>query len=284
MKRVVITGADGFIGNALSNKLKDNNVDVIEVTLEKSLPKNLNNIDVFFHFAREGGYSKDSFKNTKLQIQNLTNDCDAVYSALEVGAKRFIYPQTYNYLEIKEFISGNISNPRYTNIYSASKTAAEVIGKTIAYNSNLDYISGACSMMYGPGNYHADSFSSVLIRNLIHGDEVKCVAGENLYDMVFINDIVDAFIAIANHGKNLKTYYIGHRKLKTFKEIVLEIRDIINPECKITFGAYPEAPQIIDWSDVGLDDLYNDTGFECSSDLRESILYTVNWVKSCNNN
>ena len=280
MKRVVITGADGFIGRALLTELNKSNVEVIPVTLTTPLPQGTTDVDVFFHFAREGGYTSNSFQNAMLQIENIANDVRAVETAISIGTKRFIYAQTYNYLEIIEFLKGNIAEPRYTNIYSASKSAAEIMGKTIAYNNGMEFISGACPMIHGPGNYHSESFGSVLLRKLINSEEVNCIDGNNPYDFVYIGDIVKAFIAIAKSGKNLKTYYVGHRKLCTFKEIATDVRNIVNPDCKVNFGAYPEPEQIIDWSDVPLDELYNDTGFECRADLRESVLETVEWIKA----
>jgi nucleoside-diphosphate-sugar epimerase len=279
MKTAAITGITGFIGAALKTKLVRQGVTVYGIGRNESLPEGLSELDVFFHFAREGGYFGKSFQNIPLQISNIERDCKAVEFALRYGAKRFVYAQTANYLETLELIKGNITSPRWTNVYAASKTAAEIIGKTMAYNNQLEYVSGAPCIIYGPGNRHAESFTDILLRKFIRGEDLDLIAGENLYDMVYIGDVAGAFAAIAERGVNLKTYYIGHRKLRTFKEIVTEIRDIVNPMSALNFGAYPEEPQAISWNDAGLDDLFEDTGFACETDFRESILRTVAWIK-----
>jgi nucleoside-diphosphate-sugar epimerase len=280
MNKVIITGANGFVGSALAKKLTAEGVEVVRVTRTEPLSENLTDVDVLFHFAREGGCFGKVFQNTSLQIKNITNDVAAVNMALKCGCYRFVYAQTYNFLEVREFLNGNITEPRYTNIYAASKTAAEIIGKTVAFNNDLEYVSGAPTMIFGPGNHHLESFSDIMLRKLLNGEDLQCVPGDNLYDMVYIDDVVNAFIAIAERGVNLKTYYIGSRKLRTFNEIVTEVRDIVAPAAKLNFGAYPESPQVINWANAGLDSLYNDTGWQCSADFNGNIVKTAEWIKT----
>jgi nucleoside-diphosphate-sugar epimerase len=279
MKKVVITGASGFIGNSLVKLLTARGLTVYGITRNNPLSYDVTDIDVFFHFSREGGYGK-SFQNIPMQIRSIEHDYKAVELALKIGAKRFVFAQTYNYLEALEFIKGNIGTPRWTNVYAASKMASEIIGKTVAFNNQLEYISGAPCIIYGPGNHHVESFSNILFRKVINGEDLNLIEGNNPYDMVYIDDVVSAFAAIAESGRNLKTYYVGHRKLHTFKEIVTEIRDIVNPNTKLNFGVYPEEPQVIDWANAGLDDLYNDTGWEAKTSFQESILKTAEWTKN----
>jgi nucleoside-diphosphate-sugar epimerase len=279
MNKVIITGAGGFIGTALTKRLTAQGVEVIPVTRTRPLPENIRGVDVFFHFAHIGEPFGKPFQDAALQIQNIANDCDAVTQALRCGAKRFVYAQTYNFLEIIEFLKGNIAAPRWTNVYAGAKTAAEIIGKTVAFNKGIEYLSGAPALIYGPGNGHRESFSDVFIRKLIKGEEIDCVAGTNLYDWVYIDDVTAAFQAIAERGRNLKTYYIGSRKLRAFREIAEEIASIVNPGCKLNFGAYSEAPQMINWDEAGLDGLYNDTGWEVTGSFREKILRTAEWIR-----
>ncbi len=88
--------------------------------------------------------------------------------------------------------------------------------------------------------------------------------------MIYIDDIVDAFIAISEKGGNFKSYYVGHRRLKIFRDLITEIRDIVNPSVDLLFGEFNDGANI-DYSQRDLDALYNDTGFECKSDFHESI-------------
>ena len=88
----------------------------------------------------------------------------------------------------------------------------------------------------------------------------------------------DALVAIGEKGKDQRTYYIGHRDVRTFEQLITGIGDIVNPEVELEFGSYKDSYNI-DYSVIDVDALYNDTGFECKADFRESITKTMEWIK-----
>ena len=300
MKKVIVTGAGGFIGGALTEKLLQNGVkvygvDISENALEKfSMYENFipviadfskydilhemikDEVDVFYHLAWQGVFG-DAFKDHNLQLNNAKFACDAVMQAVKLGAKKFVFAGTYNEFEVKNIIFSDDADPRYTCIYSSSKFAADMICKTIANQNNIKYNAALVSMAYGEGN-RSKMLANVLIESFNNGIRPKLIEGNNLYDFVYIDDVVNAYIAIGEKGKNLKSYYVGHRKLKTFRKWVTQIKDIIAPEMQLIFGEYSDS-QNINYSEIDLDALYNDTGFECKSDFKESILKTAEWLK-----
>jgi nucleoside-diphosphate-sugar epimerase len=77
---------------------------------------------------------------------------------------------------------------------------------------------------------------------------------------------VNAFYAMAESGVNMKTYYVGHQELKTFKEWFSEVRDIVKPGAEIAFGAYP-TDNHIDYEHIDIQELTRDTGYRASSDF-----------------
>ena len=301
MKTAVVTGATGFIGGALTKKLLSNGVKVygidmneerlrefvgqgnfIPVKADFSQYEHLNemiedDIDVFFHFAWSGVFG-DAFKNYRLQLDNARFACCALEQAIKIGAKKFVMAGTYNEFEIQNIVFSDDLCPRYTCIYATSKLAADMICKTLAYQNGIQYNSGLIVMAYGEKN-RSKMLANVIIDSFNKGVRPKLVEGNNLYDMIYIDDIVDAFIAIAEKGKDLKSYYVGHRKLKTFKKWINDIRDILAPDMSLQFGEYQDT-QHIDFSKIDLDALYHDTGFECKSDFEESILKTAEWLRS----
>ncbi len=304
MKKVIVTGAGGFIGGSLVKRLLElgievYGVDISESVLERfsgselfhpviadfSVYDRLDSIigcdgcDVFFHFAWNGVFG-ESFKDHTLQLSNAKYACDALAAAKKMCCKKFVMAGTYNEFEIQNFLRSESFEPRYTCIYSTCKTAAELICKTLAYNLGIEYSAGLICMAYGVGN-RSKMLANVVINQLNNGVSPRLITGDNYYDMIYSEDIANAFIAIAEKGKNLKSYYVGHRRLKTFRELMTEIRDILSPETELRFGEFKDTANM-DYSLIDLDALYNDTGFECSADFRESILKTSEWVKSLN--
>ena len=302
MKTAIVTGASGFIGGAVSQNLLQRGIKIyaIDVSVEKMkslsqygdvIPikacfeeyldlenKIKDDIDVFYHFAFEGGFGGNSLKDYDLQLKNTKYTCDAVNLASSLKSKRFVFASTVNEIEVKKYLYQDFFEPRYTCVYSAAKIAVEIIGKTLAYHSGMDFLSGLISMPYGEKN-RARNLPNIVIENLLNHTSCKLIKGNNQYDLIYIDDIAEAFYRIGESGKNMKSYYVGHRKLRTFREIITEIRDILAPEVDLHFGEYPDNLDI-DYSLVDLNALYNDTGFECKANFRDSILKTAEWIKA----
>lgn len=299
-KIAIVTGADGFIGHCLTKHLLQKNyiVYAIGINKEKLLDIQNNNlhfiraffedyktlptlikepvIDVFFHFAWDGVFG-NSFQNYELQLKNCKYACDALMIAKEMNCKKFILASTINVLETRANFDKINVQLRYTNIYSMSKLTAEMICKTLAYQNNIEFNCGLISMVYGENN-KSMMLPNVIIKNLLLNQESNLVDRNLPYDLIYVEDVADAFIAIGEFGINQKTYYVGHSYLSTFGEIVEKIKNILNPNAKINYGTYPST-NAIDYSLINLEELYNDTGFQPTSDFNLAILNTAAWLK-----
>ncbi len=304
MKRVIVTGASGFIGKAFVKLLLKNDVEVFALVrnankmsdlkindklhiveidfsnFDKNKFININNIDTFFHLIWEGGVYGSAFKDYELQLKNAKMTCDALMLAVEVGCKKFVSVGTVNEYEACNYIDDELCKPRYTTIYSASKISTRIMCKTLAYNNNIDLCFGILAKGYGPGDM-SKTIVNVVVNNLINGKSPDLVSGENLYDFIYIDDIADALFHIGERGKNFKSYYIGHKNIGTFKEFICKVRDCLNPNVKLNFGVYQD-DVAIDYSRINVNELYNDTGFEAKTMLEESIIKTSKWVNKQN--
>lgn len=301
MKSAIITGVGGFIGSHLCNRLLNDGVmvygiDVIDSVHERFRHQNYVSItatfkdyahlhelikepvDVFFHLAWAGGLLQSSFINYDLQFSNAKYACDAYMEAVKIGCKRFVNSGTNNQIEIKQFINTLDFQPRTTCIYATAKTALELIIRTLATKHETEYVATMIPMPYGEGNRSMQLFN-VVMKSLIEGKSPSLIEGNNLYDMVYIEDLVDAFIAVAEKGKSGRSYYVGHRQLRTFRSWIEEIRDIVAPNVVLKFGEYKDSLDL-DYSLVDLDLLYKDTGYECKTTLKEILPRLTEWIKN----
>lgn len=301
IKTAIVTGASGFLGGALTRHLLQRGIRVYGFGLsekelesmvmlggEKFVPivaefdqyssvskKIQEPIDVFFHFAWAGGFTT-AIRDYRLQMKNAAYAGDALTLAHDIGCKKFVYAGTYNEFEIMSVLSDESPEPRYTCIYSTGKTAADLICRTLAHNCGMEYCIGYIPMPYGEGNYSMQ-LVNVVLKALMKGESPKLIEGNNLYDLVYVNDIAKAFIAIGENGVDKRGYYIGHRQLGTFRELMLHIRDTVAPNADIKFGEYKDN-QVIDYRMIDLEALYRDTKFECTEDFESSIKRTAAWV------
>jgi nucleoside-diphosphate-sugar epimerase len=298
MKNDIVTGANGFIGHAMTKKLLAEGHKVYAFVTDDTSMKDLacdrlvilkgffadydrlfseihEPIDCLFHFAWKGVWG-EAFKNYRDQLEDAAFAGDTMRNAIKIGCRKFILASSINTLETKKYFFEQDIKPRYTNIYGTAKLAAEMICKTLAYQEHIEFNCGLIAMAYGEGNF-SKMVPNVFMTSLIKGVTPKLIEGKDLYDIIYIGDIVNAFYAMAEKGVNMKTYYVGHQELKTFKEWFSEIRDILKPGADIAFGSYP-TDNHIDYEHIDIKELSRDTGYAASQDFSAGIKSTADWL------
>lgn len=295
MKKAIVTGAGGFIGGAITEFLLSKGITVYGVDIsEKSLEHHFgkenfipviadftkyehlhemiqDDIDVFYHFAWQG-YGKDT-QNFDVQIENVIGTENACESAVKIKCKKFVFAcSSYEYQknEVGE-------KTGYCSVYGAAKTASKAFARATAHRAGLEFCGVIFTNVFGVGDRSSRSTNSI-IKQLLQGDNLKSTKGEALYDWSYIDDVVGGLYAVGEKGIDGKEYYVGSNRLRPFKDIISEVRDIIAPNAEIDFGAFNDNAYV-DYTDIDIYELYRDTGFYPNCDFRESILKTAEWVK-----
>ena len=292
MPTAIVTGASGFIGKELCAELIEHGYTIYGIErktpemdvfahainysriiadftdysdLAEKLPQNA---DVFFHLA----WNPDNSNYTS-QIHNIKGACDALQAAILSKCRKFIFVGSFH----EYAISSDHCYLRKNELYSIAKSAANKMCKNIAYHSDIQYCSAQLAMCYGAGNMRR-YLVPFLIEKMIKNQSCPLVSGEQLYDIVPVQDVAEGLIAIGAKGKHLTDYYLGHSPI-LLKEIIIRIRDILNPSYPLEFGVIKDGEIMIDYSKIPVELLKNDTGFECHYDFTQSILETAEWIK-----
>lgn len=301
MKNAIVTGAGGFIGKRLVAALlargvnvyalvrdqanlaefNSDNLFIYEISLSdyKDIPLSITqrNFDVCYHLAWQGTFG-ESFKDYKIQMNNAVFSVDLLRSIKQIDCKKFVFAGSIVEIEVKKYFTTDCLKPRMSCVYGTAKLAAEMLCKTFAYSEGIEFNCAILSSIFGVGDYSKRIHNS-LIHALHKGIAPKLIEGNLLYDWLYVDDAVNGLIAIGDKGINFKNYYIGHRQLKTFREIVIQVKDILNPNVELRFGEFPDEMPL-DYSLIDLDALYEDTGFEAKCDFTKSIIETSQWLKS----
>lgn len=300
MERAIVTGATGFIGTHLVKTLLEQGVEVWAIVPD---PENLVRVDsgkihavkadfsqfdrlselmeergfdVCFHLAWAGTWGKP-FADYVLQLNNAKAACDMIVQAAKLQCRRFIMIGTIVQLEALSYMLSDGGHPRVSCIYGTAKNTAMMLCRIEAAQLGIEWNLAMLSSVYGVGD-RSGMIENVLINSFLSGTRPKLAPGENHYDCTYVDDIAAGLMKVAECGKANKTYYVGHRKLCTFKEIVCEIRDVLAPGMELKFGEYPDTAPI-DYSLIDVNALYDDTGFEPQISLREGISRTAEWLK-----
>lgn len=301
MKRVIVTGANGFIGKTLTAALLEKGVEVWAVVRHAEKMAGIESeilhiveagfdhygqlseqietreFDACFHLAWNGTWG-EPFKNYALQLDNAKYACDMLVQAVKLQCRRFILCSTTVQLEALKYMLSDMGKPRFSCIYGTAKNTASMLCRIEAEQLGIGWNTAVLSSVYGVGD-QSRMIENVLIQSFLAGTPPKLATGENHYDCTYVDDAVSGLIAIAERGAINRTYYVGHRQLRTFREIVCEIRDVLAPDMELKFGEYPDST-VLDYSLIDVDALYRDTGFEPVVPLSEGILKTARWLKS----
>lgn len=224
-KKILITGAQGFIGTYLSEalgvmgaeihsidiKLKSGNSkytffehigDLCDKDFVSETIKNLEP-DFVFHLAADKNRS-DFIGDFYSSIQNnLIATLNLFYALTRLNlkpSKIIILGTAEEYGNNKFPFSENLKeNPN--NNYSFSKVCQTYLSATMYNLYKFPTIIIRPTVAYGPGQPE-DMFIPALISSLLKGNEFEMTEGEQTRDFIYISDLIESLICIAKSDIN----------------------------------------------------------------------------------
>ncbi len=295
VRTAIITGANGFIGRTLTERLLAEGAEVWAVVRDEKLMEGLSGnkrihivvagfedyevlpdniahrgFDAFFHFAWAGyGTAANDYR---IQIPNVLCSCNAANAAARLQVKRFVFADSFHEFLVSEDDHGNSGT---CSIYGTAKSCAQSMCRIVAHDAGMEFIGLMFAHVFGEGDRSSRSVN-VFLRRLMLGEDLDLVDGTRLHGWIYIDDCITGVLAAAEKGTAGKIYYVGGAP-RTFGDVVTEMRDVINPNSKLNFGVYPDKTYI-DFEKIDCDALHRDTGFTCQADLKESIRRTAIWL------
>lgn len=302
MKKVIVTGSNGFLGTALCKEFTTKGVEVIAVVRNEeeniseicNLPNlhivycDLSNfgklhelvanrdVDALYHLAWVGssGPLRGDFD---VQFNNIKYTCQAVKSCAEMNCKRFVFASSIMEYEIEAVMQSD-ATPSINTLYSSAKVATDYLARTLAGSLGIDYIRAVISNIYGPGE-QSPRLINTSIRKMLTGERCAFSAGNQLYDFIYITDAAKSFVAIGEKGKTNKTYYIGSLSPRPLKEFLMILRDQVNPDIEIGLGELHFNGVSLSYKEFDIEAIKKDTGLEPEVGFAVGISKTIAWIK-----
>ncbi|MBQ8482502.1 MAG: NAD(P)-dependent oxidoreductase [Alphaproteobacteria bacterium] len=302
MKKAIITGANGFVGSAVTKELVNRGVEVLALDMkghDGNLPENQAcsfaefdlahpfeikeraasfGADIFYHFAWAGSAGK-ARTNAGLQLDNAKWTVDCLQLAKEIGCKRFVNAGSIMEKETVEAVFSEGNRPGLPYIYGSGKLVAHTICKAVAADIGMDIVWAMITNAYGVGEKSARLINAT-IRKCIHHISPQFTSGVQNYDFVYIDDVARAFFLIGEKGKPFCEYLIGSSRARPLKDFLLEMREAIAPDLDFVFGEVPYTGVLQPLDDFDCSLTERDTGFRAEVGFGEGCRRTMEWMIS----
>lgn len=300
-KKILITGANGFVGVNLINALKKHEKNIyaliepgtdisriagvktkfIDITRARAVKEYVTKIkpDIIIHLAgyinRE--FSKENIlKSAKINVGgtlNLLEGCAGLKKK-----PKFVFISTGEVYGAEGAPFKETQPCRPLSVYSVTKLSAEDLCEKYSAISGLPLLIVRPSIIYGP-NQNCGMFIPSLIKALIGGKDFDMTGGKQLRDFIYIDDFSDDLIKlIKNNAEGI--FNISSNKTYSIKEIASKIKKIIRGGAKLNIGKLPYRENEV-W-DYRLHNgkLKKETGCKPKYTLDDGLKKTIKWYKN----
>lgn len=301
MNKVLIIGADGFIGSRLCNYIS-NVCPVVAFVYEKShipiegfasnvvmVPYNfetiltndysgiLKGVDVMYHMAW-AGVTGPLKNNEGIQVQNVLYGIRIMELAEKYGITRVVVPGSASEFALGGGVIDGKTHPAPSDMYSASKIATRYVCQTYARQHKMDLIWTYITSIYGPGR-EDNNLLTYVIKSLLKGEKPQTTKLEQKWDYLYIDDLLNALMLLGDKGKGGKCYPIGSGISRPMFEYIQMIRDNIDSTLPVGIGDIPYKSDIIDNQIMDISELQKDTGFIPTISFEDGIARTIDFFR-----
>jgi NAD+-dependent farnesol dehydrogenase len=243
-----ITGANGFIGTALCQRLvldghrvvafvrspekathlSHQNIQLVKGSFENTelMMNSMQDCDGVFHLA---AHAKPYNKNREISFKiNVLGTEQLLKAALKMKIEKVVITSSAATIEPSHSIPSDEDTPRttpYFNDYESTKSKAEELALEYS-KKGLDVVMVNPSRLYGPGLMNPSNSVTKMIDGYCKGSwRIIPGNGNKIGNYVYIDDVVNGHILAMKYGKSGERYILGGDNV-TFNEFFKHLENL----------------------------------------------------------
>ncbi len=311
--KVLVTGAAGFIGSHLAERLAargdtvvgvDNFNDYYDPTRKRRnaeavcryervtvLEADIRNrqrmfelfeehrFDAVAHIAAMAGV-RNSVSNPALYTEvNLVATQGLMDAAREVRTENFVFASTSSIYGDTESVPFRETDPcaEPPQPYAAAKRAAELLGYTYHKLYGLSFTATRFFTVYGPRG-RPDMMPGLLAESLYYSKTIPLYEGDMRRDWTFIDDIVSGVVLALDKPLGYEIVNIGRGEPQPLAEFIAEMERVADR--KATFKSQPKLPADVYVTYADISKARKLLGFEPTVSVREGTERFWRWYEA----
>jgi nucleoside-diphosphate-sugar epimerase len=302
-RRVLVTGAAGFVAANLARRLVHDGYEAVlavrpgsDLWRLEGLDARVASVDLsdadavtslmssarpdwVFHLAAHGGYSTQK-DLSRIVATNVVGSMNVVNAAIAAGAAHVVCAGSSSEYGFKDHAPSEDELVEPNSDYAVTKAAATLYGGYAARRSGARVSTLRLYSVYGAFEEPSRLMPQLLL-HAMRGALPPLVAPETARDFVYIDDVVDAFLRVAESSAERKdaVYNVGSGRQSTLREVVELIRELFGVVSGPVWGAMPQRSW--DTSVWACDNgrIARDVGWRPATGLRDGLVAMMEWLR-----
>lgn len=293
--KAIVTGANGFVGSSLVNKLSKSGIEVLAIDIclvepkfdlnrfVKTLESNLGDLevlkrqiptdeyDIFYNFAWKGVNGPDKAKYD-VQIGNIYLSLRCAELAKQLGCQKYLCAGT-----IAERAVESIPLLKSTTgglMYAVAKHCNHLLLESYCKNIGLDFVWMQFSNVYGPNN-KTGNLVSYTLNQLKIGENAIFGPAKQPYDFIYCDDLIEAVYRLGVYDTNSDFYFIGSGNPLILSDYLEEIGLAYGRPDLIRIGEREDDGIKYSFDMFDVNPLIKDIGNYVDGSFKEKIRYTI---------
>lgn len=314
-KKVLVTGADGFIGSHLTELLlehgaivralsyynpfnywgwledipKNNNLEIVsgDVRDANFCRKISQDIDIIFHLAAlisipYSYVAPDSYIDTN--VKGTLNMCQA---ALDNKVGRIVVTSTSEVYGTARYVPINEKHPlQAQSPYSASKIGADALALSFYNAFNLPLTIARPFNTYGPRQSARAVIPTIISQIAAGKKQIKLGDLSPTRDFNYVKDTCRGFLLLGNHDETIgKAVNIGSNYEISVQDTLYLIKELMNSDVEFVLDKQRIRPKNSEVLRLWCDNtkINKLTGFKPEYDIRKGLTETIKWFEKKEN-